>query len=80
MEANGGQSEGGSGGVPTENGLVVSAPKFKRRKVSAVRDFSPGCRRVTASNFELCRQIAVDQSSQGKSQSILWLGVLVKFF
>ncbi|KAH1107868.1 hypothetical protein J1N35_011636 [Gossypium stocksii] len=44
---------------------VATTPKFKWRKVSAVRDFSPGCERVTASNFGLCRQIAIDQSSQG---------------
>ncbi|KAH1031592.1 hypothetical protein J1N35_043766 [Gossypium stocksii] len=45
---------------------VDATPKFKWRKVSVVWNFSPGCGRVTASNFGLCRQIIVDQSSQGK--------------
>ncbi|KAH1098059.1 hypothetical protein J1N35_014980 [Gossypium stocksii] len=52
--------------VSAEIERVVSTPKFKRRKVSAVRDFLRRCKRVTASNFRLSRQIAVDQSSQGK--------------
>ncbi|KAH1056587.1 hypothetical protein J1N35_034652 [Gossypium stocksii] len=46
--------------VSTEIGRVVFAPKFKRHKVSAVRDFLPRCGRVTASNFRLSRQIAID--------------------
>ncbi|KAH1122032.1 hypothetical protein J1N35_005192 [Gossypium stocksii] len=65
MEASNGQSEERSGRVPVEIENVISTPKFKRRRVSAVRDFSPGYRRVTASNFGLSRQIAIDQSSQG---------------
>ncbi|KAH1122493.1 hypothetical protein J1N35_005653 [Gossypium stocksii] len=52
--------------VSAEFERVVSAPKFKRRRVSVVRDFPPGCGRVTASNFGLCRKIVIDQSSQGK--------------
>ncbi|KAH1107671.1 hypothetical protein J1N35_011439 [Gossypium stocksii] len=52
--------------VPAENVRIISTPKFKRRRVSAVRDFSPGCERVTASNFGLTRQITVEQSGQGK--------------
>ncbi|KAH1039144.1 hypothetical protein J1N35_040887 [Gossypium stocksii] len=52
--------------VPTGYERVAATPKFKWRKVSAVRNFLPGCGRVIASNFGLCRQIAVDQSSQGK--------------
>ncbi|KAK5825599.1 hypothetical protein PVK06_020455 [Gossypium arboreum] len=52
------------GGSSREVG--IEAPKFKRRKVSAVRDFPPGCGRGTTSDFELRRQIATDQSSQGK--------------
>ncbi|KAH1073161.1 hypothetical protein J1N35_025489, partial [Gossypium stocksii] len=51
--------------VPAGNERVVTTPKFKRRKVLAVRDFSLRCRRATASNFELNKQIAVSQSSQG---------------
>ncbi|KAH1031279.1 hypothetical protein J1N35_043453, partial [Gossypium stocksii] len=46
MEASSGFSEEGSGRVPTGNGLVVTVPRFKKRKVLAVRDFPPGCGRV----------------------------------
>ncbi|KAH1107876.1 hypothetical protein J1N35_011644 [Gossypium stocksii] len=53
--------------VSIEFERVTATPKFKQRKVSAVSDFPLGCRRVTASNFGLSRQLAVDQSSQGKS-------------
>ncbi|KAH1107485.1 hypothetical protein J1N35_011253 [Gossypium stocksii] len=41
-------SEGRSGRVPTGNGLVAPAPRFKPRKVPVVRDFPPGCGRVAA--------------------------------
>ncbi|KAH1114223.1 hypothetical protein J1N35_007601 [Gossypium stocksii] len=51
--------------VSAEIERVVSTPKFKRRKVSAIQNFLPRCGRVTASNFGLSRQIVVDQSSQG---------------
>ncbi|KAH1073603.1 hypothetical protein J1N35_025931 [Gossypium stocksii] len=44
---------------------VVSAPKFKRPRLSAVWDFLPKCERVTTLDFRLNRQIAVDQSMQG---------------
>ncbi|KAH1097590.1 hypothetical protein J1N35_014511 [Gossypium stocksii] len=40
---------------------VTTIPKFKRRKVSAVRDFPPGCRRGATMDHGLNRQIAVDQ-------------------
>ncbi|KAH1091638.1 hypothetical protein J1N35_018895 [Gossypium stocksii] len=52
--------------VLAETERVVSAPMFKRGKMLLVRDFPPGCGRVNASNFGLCRQITVDQSSHGK--------------
>ncbi|KAH1121819.1 hypothetical protein J1N35_004979 [Gossypium stocksii] len=39
--------------VPAVIKHVASSPKFKRRRVSAVRDFSLGYGRVTASNFGL---------------------------
>ncbi|GMI95637.1 hypothetical protein HRI_003233000 [Hibiscus trionum] len=42
----GGHSEGRLERVPTENGHL--APMFKQRKVSAVRDFPPGCGRLAA--------------------------------
>ncbi|KAH1097324.1 hypothetical protein J1N35_014245, partial [Gossypium stocksii] len=49
-------SKGGSSSkvltkVPAENVPVASTRKFKRRRVSAIWDFPPGCGRVTASNF-----------------------------
>ncbi|KAH1114710.1 hypothetical protein J1N35_008088 [Gossypium stocksii] len=44
---------------------VISTPKFKRCKVSAVRDFLPGCRRGGTTNLELNRQITVDQDIIG---------------
>ncbi|KAH1114445.1 hypothetical protein J1N35_007823 [Gossypium stocksii] len=53
--------------VPAEFKHVATTLKFKRRKVLAIRDFSPGCGRVTASNLDLRRQIVIDQSSPGKS-------------
>ncbi|KAH1122358.1 hypothetical protein J1N35_005518 [Gossypium stocksii] len=52
--------------VTAEIERVVSTPKFKRCRVSTIRDFLPGCGGVTASNFGLGRQITVDWSSQGK--------------
>ncbi|KAH1129498.1 hypothetical protein J1N35_000877 [Gossypium stocksii] len=67
MEASDGQSEERPGRVSTGTERVVYNPKFKRHRVSTVQDFPLGCRRVTTSNFRLSRQIAVDQSSQGKS-------------
>ncbi|KAH1073250.1 hypothetical protein J1N35_025578 [Gossypium stocksii] len=53
--------------VSTEYERVAATLNFKRCKVSAIWDFSPRCGRVTTSNFELSRQIAIDQSSQDKS-------------
>ncbi|KAH1121955.1 hypothetical protein J1N35_005115 [Gossypium stocksii] len=50
--------------VSTMDVCVASTLKFKRRKVLAVRYFPPGCGRVTASNWGLTRQIAVDRSSE----------------
>ncbi|KAH1073128.1 hypothetical protein J1N35_025456 [Gossypium stocksii] len=41
-------SKGKSGGVPAQNRHVAPTPKFKKRKVSAVRDFLPGYGRVAA--------------------------------
>ncbi|KAH1063990.1 hypothetical protein J1N35_028977 [Gossypium stocksii] len=66
MEASDNEIEGGHGRVSTGSALAVSTPKFKRCRVSTVRDFSPGCRTVTASNYSLTRQITVDHSSEGK--------------
>jgi len=46
MEASGSRSEGVSIKDPKGSRLAVSTPKFKRRAVSAVWDFPPGCGRV----------------------------------
>ncbi|KAH1073340.1 hypothetical protein J1N35_025668 [Gossypium stocksii] len=60
-------SKGGSSKVSvkmsTEYESVTISPKFKRRKVSAVRDFPPGCGRRATTDLELYRQIKVDQGS-----------------
>ncbi|KAH1130338.1 hypothetical protein J1N35_001716 [Gossypium stocksii] len=40
---------------------VTIIPKFKRRKVSAIRDFPPGCGRGATTDLGLSRQISVDQ-------------------
>ncbi|XWS38648.1 hypothetical protein CRYUN_Cryun19dG0148800 [Craigia yunnanensis] len=47
--ASGSHSEGRFGRVPTENGHFGPAPKYRQPKVSAVRDFPPGCGRLAAS-------------------------------
>ncbi|KAH1056117.1 hypothetical protein J1N35_034182 [Gossypium stocksii] len=65
-EASDNRTEGGHGRVSTRGALAVSTPKFKQCRVSVVRDFPSGCGRVTASNYGLTRQIAVDHSSEGK--------------
>ncbi|KAH1129665.1 hypothetical protein J1N35_001043, partial [Gossypium stocksii] len=39
--------------VPAKNMRIISTPKFKRHRVSAIWHFLPGCGRVTASNFGL---------------------------
>ncbi|KAH1032165.1 hypothetical protein J1N35_044339 [Gossypium stocksii] len=59
-EASCSYSEGGSGRVPTENGLVAPAPRFKQCKVSAVRDFPPGCGWVAAPITRLSEQATID--------------------
>ncbi|KAH1097711.1 hypothetical protein J1N35_014632 [Gossypium stocksii] len=46
--------------VPAGYEHIAATPKFKWCKVSAVRDFLPGCERGTASDFALNRQITVD--------------------
>ncbi|KAH1073092.1 hypothetical protein J1N35_025420 [Gossypium stocksii] len=47
--------------VTTRFEHVTSMPKFKRRKVSAIQDFPPRYGRGVTTDFELNRQIAVDQ-------------------
>ncbi|KAH1114854.1 hypothetical protein J1N35_008232 [Gossypium stocksii] len=46
--------------VTTRFEHVTTIPEFKRRKVSAVRDFPPGCGRGATTDHGLNRQIAVD--------------------
>ncbi|KAH1097456.1 hypothetical protein J1N35_014377 [Gossypium stocksii] len=57
MEASDNRTEGGCGKVSSGSALTVSTPKFKQRRVSVVRDFLPGCRRVTAWNYGLTGQM-----------------------
>ncbi|KAH1055816.1 hypothetical protein J1N35_033881 [Gossypium stocksii] len=53
--------------VPTEFEGVASTLKFKQRKVSAIRDFPPGCGRITTPNSRASELITVDCSSQDKN-------------
>ncbi|XP_022737173.1 histone-lysine N-methyltransferase, H3 lysine-9 specific SUVH6-like [Durio zibethinus] len=46
--ASGSHSEGRVGRMATENGHFAPVPKYKQRKVCAVRDFPPGCGRLAA--------------------------------
>ncbi|KAH1063830.1 hypothetical protein J1N35_028817 [Gossypium stocksii] len=62
MEENVNRTKGGRGRVTTGSALAVSTPKFKRRSVSIVRDFSPGYGRATASNYDLTVQAIRDFS------------------
>ncbi|KAH1056420.1 hypothetical protein J1N35_034485 [Gossypium stocksii] len=66
MGASDNWTEGGCGRVSTGSALTVSTPKFKQRRVSPIRDFPSGYGRMTASNYDLTRQIAIDHSSEGK--------------
>ncbi|KAH1097380.1 hypothetical protein J1N35_014301 [Gossypium stocksii] len=54
---------------------VTTIPKFKRRKVSVIRDFPPRCRREATTDLGLHRQIAVDQGKY--SLSISWVMIRV---
>ncbi|KAH1114726.1 hypothetical protein J1N35_008104 [Gossypium stocksii] len=64
MVASNGHFEEGSGRVPNGNGLMAPATKFKQRKVSAVRDFLPGCSRVAIPIVRPSGQATIDSSSQ----------------
>ncbi|KAJ9173319.1 hypothetical protein P3X46_016470 [Hevea brasiliensis] len=68
-------SEGKSGRLPMENGHYDSCaglPKYKRRRVSAVRDFPPGCGRfaprisLRLNGEAICVGIAENSVDQGK--------------
>ncbi|KAH1082084.1 hypothetical protein J1N35_021845 [Gossypium stocksii] len=60
MMASSGHSDEGLGKVPTGDGLVALATKFKQRKVSAVRDFLQGCGRVAAQITGPSEQATID--------------------
>ncbi|KAH1121967.1 hypothetical protein J1N35_005127 [Gossypium stocksii] len=60
MMASSGYIEGGSGRVPTGDGHVASAPRFKQRKMSTVQDFLPGCGREGAPITRLSGQATID--------------------
>ncbi|KAH1056059.1 hypothetical protein J1N35_034124 [Gossypium stocksii] len=50
--------------------LGTTSPKFKRRKVSVVQDFLPGCGREATTNLELKWQITVDQGNRYKAKGV----------
>ncbi|KAH1107670.1 hypothetical protein J1N35_011438 [Gossypium stocksii] len=60
METSDNLIEGGQGKVSTGSALAVPTPKFKRRSVLAVRDFSLGCGRAIALNYGLTVPIVRD--------------------
>ena len=53
---------------------IIPAPKFKRRAVSAVRDYPPGCGREPTSAWD--RQIAVIPASESVDVESLLLRVI----
>ncbi|KAH1122471.1 hypothetical protein J1N35_005631 [Gossypium stocksii] len=55
---------------------VTSMLKFKRRKVSAIQDFLPGCGRGATTDFRLNRQIAIDQGKYSRPSEYLLLYVI----
>ncbi|KAH1039081.1 hypothetical protein J1N35_040824 [Gossypium stocksii] len=59
--------------VTTRFEHVSTIPKFKRRKVSVVRDFLPRCERVATTEIGLNRQIAVDQGSGNYDYLVLYM-------
>ncbi|KAH1097102.1 hypothetical protein J1N35_014023 [Gossypium stocksii] len=74
-------SKGSSGKVkavvPVDSRHVASASKFKRCKVSVIRDFLLGCGWVTAPNFGSSELITVNRSGQGSdAQEFLVLYVI----
>ncbi|KAH1097607.1 hypothetical protein J1N35_014528 [Gossypium stocksii] len=60
IKASNNRTEGGRGRVSTGSAFAVSTPKLKQHRVSAFRDFSPGCGRVTVSNYGLTVSIVRD--------------------
>ncbi|KAH1114188.1 hypothetical protein J1N35_007566 [Gossypium stocksii] len=68
-------SKGGSSKVSvkmlTKYESVTTTPKFKRRKVSTIRDFLPGCERGATMDLRLNRQIAIDQGKCSLSIKLL---------
>ena len=67
MEASGSDLKGKAIGGQKGSGFAIPTPKFKRRAVSAVRDFPPGCGPSSGEN----RQIVVVHDSKGKHFSIV---------
>ncbi|KAH1039826.1 hypothetical protein J1N35_041569 [Gossypium stocksii] len=52
--------------VPTGNGIVIPALTLKQLRVSAIREFLPGCGRITVPSSKTNELVTVDRSSQGK--------------
>ena len=62
MEASGSDLKRKSIGEQKGSGFAIPTPKFKRRAVSAVQDFPPGCGPSSGEN----RQIVVVHDTKGK--------------
>ncbi|XP_039036629.1 histone-lysine N-methyltransferase, H3 lysine-9 specific SUVH6-like [Hibiscus syriacus] len=69
--ASGGHSEARLGRVPTENGHIAPAPMFKKRNVSAVRDFPPGCGRLAAKITKPSEQAEEKTVSESEKPELL---------
>ncbi|KAH1073054.1 hypothetical protein J1N35_025382, partial [Gossypium stocksii] len=60
MVASSGYIEGESRRVPTRDGLVAPAPRFKQRKVSTILNFLPGCGSVATPITRPSEQATID--------------------
>ncbi|KAA3465683.1 histone-lysine N-methyltransferase, H3 lysine-9 specific SUVH6-like [Gossypium australe] len=67
--ASGTESKGKAFGDHKRSGFAIPTPKFKRRAVSTVRDFPPGCGPSSSEN----RQIMVVHDSKDLTKSVLRL-------
>ncbi|KAA3473788.1 reverse transcriptase [Gossypium australe] len=66
MEASGTELKGKAIGDHKRSGFAIPTPKFKRRAVSAIRDFPPGCGPSSGEN----RQIVVVHDFEKKVKVI----------
>ncbi|XVF13478.1 hypothetical protein REPUB_Repub08aG0211200 [Reevesia pubescens] len=64
-------SEGRLERVTTENGHFAPASQYKQRKVSAVRDFPPGCGRLAAPITKATEQVKGQVVSESENPALL---------